>query len=308
MTVTSFSTCIKKTSIYEMIIIFIILIYILVIYFDRSLEKTQKYHLKILKPVNWNNFKFHHKTEYNNNLAKELLNMCCLSSCVYSKFSDLPTVYSISSNSFCKETRNVGIFKVINECLYVSLVSTCNLEDVCYSIDKIFVTETSKCGYSFKVHRGYFKKANEIYSSITKNTEYLKLKFNKVVLCGHSFGGVLATIVGYLFSKFTDFSILVYTFGSPKFGNTQMSFYVGNCKQLNIFNIINLPDHVVHKPSDWRFMRVGKEIQFDYDTGNDNVNHGIKVYTQLLNNERNILKRNNRLDEIMSKFVLDMLG
>lgn len=123
-------------------------------------------------------------------------------------------------------------------------------------------------------------------------------------------GGALSSIVGFLLCKYYSYNIKVYSFASPKFGNKQLKYYIENMKKLKIFNILNEADMVIHKPLNWKYTRIGREIKFRIDTGNDNVNHGIKVYREcVLKTKKSIIpKRGHRIDEILSRWFLDILG
>ena len=68
----------------------------------------------------------------------------------------------------------------------------------------------------------------------------------------------------------------------------------------------------MHKPVDPQYHRVGKDIHWKLDSGNDNVNHGIRTYKECVleikQEDSSIKKRMHRLDEIISRGVLDLLS
>ncbi len=183
----------------------------------------------------------------------------------------------------------------------ISLRGTSNLQDILVSMDTTFTHVPDG-----KIHQGYYNKAVEIMN-------VLSAPKGGVNLCGHSMGGALASILGYLLHKQNPkLKIFVCTFGSPMYGDANLKDYLSKQKNIKITNYINTADPVVYKPTtltNEKYKRIGKVIKWRVDSGNDNVNHNIRSYRAcVLELKETRCKRTHRFDEILSRFFLDLLG
>lgn len=284
----------------QLFILYVVIIVssILYNYFGNSLENVQYYHHRL---TGWGD-----KTFY--------LDCCVLSSILYSqnKYSILERylhpsfsrIFKLENLTFSRKATVVGcaICTKQRELIFV-FRSTSNLSDVQFSVDNSLISTSE--GY---IHRGYNTIAEESLPSVM----YVLSQFpdtKNIVICGHSLGGAIGSIVGYkLASKFEFYNIKVKSFGAPKYGDKFLKHNIENFKNLDIINYINLSDQVIYKPACEKFKRIGRDICANIDTGNDNVNHGIKVYREILNGTNTIKYREYRFDEILSKIFLDILG
>lgn len=190
--------------------------------------------------------------------------------------------------------------------LLISFVSTANLDHV-----KI-ATNNSLNGLGF--HSGYFKRTQELLEQFI----FVLTGIESIIVCGHSMAGAMAGIAGYLLSRRFPFSrVSVYAFGSPKFCSLEPDWK--SLPNLTYHDYINTADPVIYKPLNLEYIRLDSEnfesksnvfVKHFIDTGNDNVNHSIKVYREIVlqRETTEIPRRPHRPDEILSRWFLDMLG
>jgi hypothetical protein len=213
-------------------------------------------------------------------------------------------IYKLEGLSYTHNKQNVGYVAKYGKNLIISLVSTSNISDVMFSMNNNLVNIDDG-----QIHEGYYIHTLEILPNLMKVLSiYPNIKC--VYLSGHSMGGVLSSIIGYILNKRYNYKVKVYTYGSPKFGNKQLKYYIENRKNIKIFNVINKADMVPNKPTNKKYEIIGEVISRWIDTGNDNVNHGLKVYREIVleKTKSDILRREHRFDEILSRWFLDILG
>ena len=288
-------------------ICFIILISLL-LYFGNSLESIQYYHCRIMNcwdkkvvPLKW-------VDNFNVDNSFTLLYLCVLSSVLYSgvfyikKPDFLDKIEVLYGYSFTMKKTRVGYMFRHNDFLVIVLCSTSNLSDVSFSFLNNLISIDDG-----QIHEGYYIHTLEFFPNVLEIlSKYSDVK--KIFLTGHSLGGACSSILGYLLSKYFNYRTCVYAFGSPKFGNIQLKYKIEQLERMSIWNILNTADKIPDKPSNWKYTRIGKEIKFRLDTGNDNVNHGIRAYKEMLDGKCTIKKRKHRFDEILSRVFLDLLG
>lgn len=305
------------------IYILIVIIIIIIVYFGKSLEEVQYYHNKLLDKT----------VEYNKlNPERYFLQCCILSSVLWylnnrienkessilgyinntyyeNNYFYLPNgitdMYTISGITISGEKCTTGFGYIYKDRLCICFNSTSNLSDACFSIynDMVELDIGS-------VHEGYYNKCIESILDILQLI--IKFEPKEIVLIGHSMGGAIASIMGIYINYMNVFNgdVLVYTFGSPKYGNKQLKNWVDNNSSLKIYNWINEADPVVYKPSNWKYKRIGKTKVWKIDSGNDNVNHGLRVYKEIIekSDESCINKRAYRIDEVISRWVLNLVN
>ena len=206
----------------------------------------------------------------------------------------------VKLNKITIDDDNIGFIVKGRDCDIISLRGTSNLEDILVSMDTSFTHVPDG-----KIHQGYYNKVMEIiqaYPELTLGTE--------IIFCGHSMGGALVSILGYLLHKQNpNLKIRVYTFGSPMYGDYHLKEYISNQKNIKMINYINVADPVVYKPIDTGYKRIGTVKKWKIDSGNDNVNHNIRTYREcVLQSKGTKCKRTHRFDEILSRFFLDLFG
>lgn len=105
-------------------------------------------------------------------------------------------------------------------------------------------------GIKGEVHKGFYIQAREIIRSPLFNDQFIfNLKGKELYVTGHSLGGAVATILAaYFFEQ--GYKPLLYTFGSPRVGNTVFTQYYNDkfthFRHVNDFDIIPvLPGRVL---------------------------------------------------------------
>ena len=107
------------------------------------------------------------------------------------------------------------------------------------------------------IHGGFYKQ-------LTKNNNHIKIinivkdivKENEeydIYLSGHSLGGALCTIMGYLLSKeliLNNYNnkIIIISFGSPRIGNYSWRIDFDNCKNIEKYRVVYDNDIVTALP------------------------------------------------------------
>ena len=105
-------------------------------------------------------------------------------------------------------------------------------------------------GIKGEVHKGFYTQAKKIIDAPSFDSGFLTiLEGKELYVTGHSLGGAVATILtAYFFEK--GFKPLLYTFGSPRVGNTAFTQYYNDkfthFRHVNDFDIIPvLPGRVL---------------------------------------------------------------
>lgn len=247
--------------------------------------------------------------KYNKNNSLILLKCCVLSSIIYSnhvnfkKCDFFERVYTIESYSFSRQMHKFGFLAICKNFMILSIKSTSNLDDIFVSSDTNFVDIDDG-----EIHRGYYTQSIEllpnIYEKLIKHKE-----IKDIFICGHSLGGTLSTVIGYLLAKFLpNYRICVYNYASIKFGNKLLKYNIEKMKNFKIFNIINKSDLVVHKPSFSEFKRIGYVIEYKIDTGSHNSNHSIRTYRNCICDFKNFKNFNKKdINQNIFRFVLDLI-
>ena len=157
------------------------------------------------------------------------------------------------------------------------------------------------------IHYGYNKRFQKCYYSLMENLIKSQQNTN-LTLIGHSLGGVMASIAGFYLNLEFDMNVTVRTYGAPKWGNRQLKRFIETKENISITNYVNTSDPVIYKPGN-NYSRIGKVLSGHIDTGNDNVNHGIKIYRELIvkNFGFKTKPRNHRFDEIISRKIMNIL-
>ena len=149
------------------------------------------------------------------------------------------------------------------------------------------------------VHSGF----NNIYKRY--QAELLELikkhKPRLVLLCGHSLGGCVATIMAMAMAELRD-SLLpsvdafgCYVFGTPRIGNGKLDERVRSTPRLIMWRVANEADNIAQLPlrvspnfrdpenSPFFFEHAGQVFQFDENRGSWNKSHSLQVYINHMN-------------------------
>lgn len=111
-----------------------------------------------------------------------------------------------------------GYIRKVGEVVTIFLKGTDSLADVFEDLNFEMTTFSTTKGNFGKVHRGFYDEF------INLKTYLLRANLNhcsKIVITGHSMGGAIATLMGLYCAVIIRKPVEVYTFGSPKVGNTE---------------------------------------------------------------------------------------
>jgi len=115
----------------------------------------------------------------------------------------------------------------------------------------MFICKT-KISDDIYVHGGFYKLLykNNLYSELFITLEILlkKHKTYKLNITGHSLGGALATLFGYILSNDISNLINIISFASPRVGNKNWALSFNNKKNINHYRIVNQKDIVTAVP------------------------------------------------------------
>lgn len=154
-------------------------------------------------------------------------------------------------------------------------------------------------GNNKKVHLGFWKtlmKENlyeKLKSELKENIE--KYKDYQVFISGHSLGGGLATLFGYLLALEFNNNLTIITFASPRVGNNKWSKEFNNMNNIRHYRIVNGKDIVTSVPY-IGFYHCGNEIKIN---SRKNL-----VYTEfsLFSDLSNLFTRYNPIDHLIENY------
>jgi len=114
---------------------------------------------------------------------------------------------------------------------------------------------------SGSVHRGFKAALDSVWDVFMEDYDRLR-EGRTVTLTGHSLGAALATLA---FSRL-DIAAQLYTFGSPRVGNSDFAAVLNFKHRKQIFRVINNTDIVARHPmAVWNYRHVGIAIYFNSD-------------------------------------------
>ena len=121
------------------------------------------------------------------------------------------------------------------------------------------VTSDNEAG---NVHRGFKKSLDMVWDALME--DYNRLCDGRhIIFTGHSLGPAMATLA---FSRFDSYGAELYTFGSPRVGNSDYAAVLNFKHRERIFRFRNHNDIVTRHPmSIWNYRHVGMWFYFDGD-------------------------------------------
>jgi len=139
--------------------------------------------------------------------------------------------------------------------------SECTLNSICPLKKNNFYSKFNNINEKLEyepllIHQGfltlYDKMREKIHlkvSSLMKNYNF-DIKTNYIIISGHSLGGAMSNLCAFDFiSYFYEYKKFVYTFGSPRVGNTNFANYLNKFFPINnMFRITNTADVVTNIP------------------------------------------------------------
>lgn len=139
------------------------------------------------------------------------------------------------------------------------------------------------------VHKGFYNQLNinDNYEKIKKSLLNLIQKYpdNEIIITGHSLGGALSVLFGYLISnQLKKTNIKVISFASPRVGNYYFKKDFDNILNLNHYRVTNNRDIVTSAPM-IGYWHVGKNIHLcsNYYEYYDNYNYNLWLKYSIFN-------------------------
>jgi hypothetical protein len=294
-----------------LILVYALIICITIIYnkFNISLESVQNYHHRYII----------HETSANPPNGLFCLRACILCGILYAnvnsfwqKVQPLISTKIFEDPGYFYETQRCGyITKLTDTTALIALCSTSNINDAYLNLDSKLVDAFPDDPQYGKIHHGYFQRIQKILATILQFL-YIHRSIKYIYITGHSMGGAIAGCLGVFLGYYLmdTFMIDVYTFGAPKSCDQLFVNYYESLQNIRIQTFQNVADKVIYKPTNENYIHIGTIHSHTIDTGNDNVNHGIKVYRECLYKleKTKIIKRPHRFDETLSRYILDWFG
>lgn len=105
-----------------------------------------------------------------------------------------------------------------------------------------FIPKYAKC-----VHKGFHNQFKSIHKQLEDTLK--RIDFNSIVFCGHSLGGVIASLAALWFVQRNPYKqVKVHTFGTPRFGNDKLDeYYKGYSSNITYWRVVNTWDPVPNK-------------------------------------------------------------
>jgi hypothetical protein len=162
---------------------------------------------------------------------------------------------------------------------------------------KIFNTlDGTTSNNNILIHSGFLELYLKFRDNLLNKLNSINSKFSTIVVCGHSLGAAISTIVGLdMKYNFPHLLNIVYNFASPKIGNQALADEIN--KNIPVYRMVNTCDIVPTLPypvtsnyqspeQPYFYTHCGKAIYFSDNWKSTMNNHLINVY---LNNIDKIL-------------------
>ena len=120
-----------------------------------------------------------------------------------------------------------------------------------------------------RVHKGFYLQltGNNVYKELVKNIQDI-LKIHpdyEINVTGHSLGGALSTLFGYMLAQIIKNHVTIVSFASPRVGNYKWKESFENTTNLTHYRVTNKRDIVTALPL-YKYYHVGKNVQLSDDT------------------------------------------
>jgi predicted lipase len=121
-----------------------------------------------------------------------------------------------------------------------------------------------KLNDKIKVHDGFYKQLtdNDVYTKLVNQIKTLLIKYPEfsIYITGHSSGGALSTLFGYMLSNEIEEDITIISFASPRVGNYEWKKAFETKPNLMHYRITNHRDIVTAFPY-YMYHHVGHNIR-----------------------------------------------
>ena len=153
------------------------------------------------------------------------------------------------------------------------------------------------------VHLGFYKSLyeNNLFDLLINDYKHLVYRYESydIYITGHSLGGGLSTLFGYLLSDMTSKCITVVSYASPRVGNREWSEDFNTKNNLRLYRFVNKRDMVTAVPYMY-FYHVGNYIYLD---GN---NKDYIIYL-LYRDYSTIINKFNPVDHLIENYYKNLL-
>ncbi len=145
--------------------------------------------------------------------------------------------------------------------IYVVFRGSESFFDLIYDIQTIKIVLRD----NIKVHNGFHKQLflngayQKIHDELNKILETNKNKHCNIHITGHSLGGSLAILFGYLYATETNKNITIVTFASPRVGNIDFQKNFNSMKNIKMYRIENDKDIITTMPF-FKYYHVGTQV------------------------------------------------
>lgn len=120
-----------------------------------------------------------------------------------------------------------------------------------------------------KIHSGFYNQLHDtnVYEKIVNKVKSIAATYTdyQTYITGHSLGGALCTLFGYLLSHEFEDDVIVVSFASPRVGNSYWKSSFENKSNLSHYRITNNRDIVTATPS-YNYKHVGTDIHVYEDS------------------------------------------
>ena len=120
-----------------------------------------------------------------------------------------------------------------------------------------------------KVHSGFYNQLHDtsVYEKIVNKVKSILATYTDyhIYITGHSLGGALCTLFGYLLSHEFEYQVTVVSFASPRVGNSYWKAAFEEKSNLSHYRITNNRDIVTATPS-YNYKHVGTDIHIYKDS------------------------------------------
>lgn len=165
-------------------------------------------------------------------------------------------VYSV--NDTAHDTQGYVGYDSSKSAIVVSFRGSESIQNWISNLDAI-LTDYPPCS-GCRVHKGFYRAEQSSVNAVISEVKTLKQKYPSysVVVTGHSLGAALATLVSVDLKAAGLGPVRVFTFGSPRVGNTEFAEWY-SATIADHSRVTHHKDLVVHSPMHERFTHVNGE-------------------------------------------------
>jgi hypothetical protein len=147
------------------------------------------------------------------------------------------------------------------------------------------------------IHEGFYNAFNSVSISVTKLLDDKK----PVIVCGHSYGGALATIASYILTINGYNVVRVYTFGSPRVGDgTFAKLYNKKLAKVTL-RIVNNNDIVPRIPFKFMILPLGYYVHVEtgyYITTEGKLKLGVSYFRDFGDHMQGVVDKEKEPEEL----------